>query len=175
MIGGLHHSSIASSFECPDGPTFSTATTYSFPSNSSDGILFLPSEEHQRYDISTKMPSTITLPIVNQVHVVQQRILLTVQILLLNLPTLLDPKGRTLNRESIVSASQIMVKQHQGLKQQKQTNCGAEHENVKLWCIGMEVVGISMLQSHLLGRYIFISVQTNLEQIYVLFFIYDVV
>jgi hypothetical protein len=45
-----------------------------------------------------------------------------------------------MNGESIVSASQIMVKQ-QGLKQQKQTN----YEMVKLWCIGTEVVGISML------------------------------
>jgi hypothetical protein len=37
-----------------------------------------------------------------------------------------------------------MVKQ-QGLKQQKQTNYGADHEMVKLWCIGTEVLGISML------------------------------
>jgi hypothetical protein len=44
----------------------------------------------------------------------------------------------------IVSTSQIMVKQ-QGLKQQKQTNHGAGHEMVKLWCIGTVVVGISML------------------------------
>ena len=107
-------------------------------------FCFLPSEEHQRYGTSI-ISSTITLAtIVNQVHVVQQCISLTVQILLLNLATLLDPKGRTMNKESIVSASQIMVKQ-QGLKQQKQTNHGADHENVKLWCIGMEVVGISKL------------------------------
>jgi hypothetical protein len=49
-----------------------------------------------------------------------------------------------MKRESIASASQIMVKQ-QGLKQQKQTNHGADHGNVKLWCIGTEVVGISTL------------------------------
>ncbi len=85
------------------------------------------------------------LAIVNQeVHVAQQCISLIVHILLLNLLTLLDPKGRTMNQESIVSASQIMVKQ-QGLKQQKQTNYGADHEMVKLWCIGTEVLGISML------------------------------
>jgi hypothetical protein len=42
---------------------------------------------------------------------------------LLNLPTCLDPKGRKMNGESIVSASQIMVKQ-KGLNQQKQINCG---------------------------------------------------
>ncbi len=46
---------------------------------------------------------------INQVHVAQQRISLTVHILLLNPPTLLAPKGWTLNREGIVSASQIMV------------------------------------------------------------------
>jgi hypothetical protein len=51
-------------------------------------------------------------------------------ILLLNLPTLLDPKGRTMNGESILSASQIMVK-HQGVKQQNQTNHGVGHNMVK--------------------------------------------
>jgi hypothetical protein len=55
--------------------------------------------------------------IANQFHVAQQRISLTVHIFLLNLPTCLDPNGRTMNGESIMSASQIMVKQ-QGLKQQ---------------------------------------------------------
>ncbi len=69
-----------------------------------------------------------------------------------------------MNGESIVSASQIMVKQ-QGSKQQKQTNHGTDHEMVKLWCIGTEVVGISMFESHQL-RKIFISVQTNVGQIY---------
>jgi hypothetical protein len=44
-----------------------------------------------------------------------------------------------MNGERIVSASQIMV------KQQKQMIHGADHEMIKLWCIGMEVVGISML------------------------------
>ena len=107
------------------------------------------------------MLSTNTLAIVNQVHVAQQRISRTVHILLLNLP-----KGRTMNGESIVSASQVMVKQ-QGLKQQKRTNHGADHEMVKLWCIGTEVVGISMFESHQF-RKIFISVQTNVGQIYVL-------
>jgi hypothetical protein len=62
------------------------------------------------------MLSTIVLVIVNQVHVAQQRISLTVHILLLHLPNLWDPKGRTMNGESVMSASQIMVKQ-QGLKQ----------------------------------------------------------
>jgi hypothetical protein len=46
-----------------------------------------------------------------------------------------------------VSASQIIEKQ-QGLKQQKQMNHGADHEILKLWCIGTEVVVISMLKSH---------------------------
>jgi hypothetical protein len=62
----------------------------------------------QSYGIS-KVLSTIMLAKINQVHVAQQRISLTVHILLLNPPTLLAPKGWTLNREGIVSASQIMV------------------------------------------------------------------
>jgi hypothetical protein len=46
-----------------------------------------------------------------------------------------------MNGESIVSASQIMVEQ-KGLKQQKQTKHGTDHEIVELWCIVKEVVGI---------------------------------
>ena len=104
---------------------------------------FFAMGETPRYGIS-KMLSAI----VNQVHVAQQLISLTGHIFLLNLPNCLDPKGRTMNGESIVavSASQIVVKNQQGLKQQtKQTNHGNDHEMVKLWCIGTVVVGISML------------------------------
>jgi hypothetical protein len=48
-----------------------------------------------------------------------------------------------MNGEKIVSASQLGVRGK--VKQQKQMIHGADHEMVKLWCIGMEVVGISML------------------------------
>ena len=74
-------------------------------------FFYLPSE-HQSYGTSLTS-STIMLAIVNQVHVAKQCIwLTTVHILLfLNLPILLDPKGRTMNGESVMSASQIMVKQ----------------------------------------------------------------
>ena len=73
-----------------------------------------------------------------------------------------------MNVEScVMSASQIMVKQ-QGLKQQKQTNHGIDHEMVKLWCIGTEIVGIAMISSHQC-RKIFISVQTKVGHIYDLY------
>jgi hypothetical protein len=124
LIGGLHHSSIALSFGCPDCPTFSTTTTYSFPSNGSDGILFFaiggtPEVWCFVYNVinnnitknSKSGPCCAAVPITY-----------------------------SSNRENIVSTSQIMVKQ-QGLKP-KTNEHGADHENVKLWCIGMQVVGI---------------------------------
>ena len=51
-----------------------------------------------------------------------------------------------MNGESVVSASQILVKQQgvkqQGVKQQNQTNHGVGRKVVKLWYIAKEVVGI---------------------------------
>jgi hypothetical protein len=95
------------------------------------------------------------LAIVDQVHVAQQRISLTDHIFLLNLPAHLDPKGRTMDGLSIVSASQIMVKR-QGLKhQQKQTNHGAHHEMVKLWCIGTDAGRFLFLFKQMWGRFMF--------------------
>jgi hypothetical protein len=44
--------------------------------------------------------------------------------------------------EGNVFASQILVSQHQGVKQQKQTNHGVGHKMFKLWFIVKEVVGI---------------------------------
>jgi hypothetical protein len=41
-----------------------------------------------------------------------------------------------------VSASQIFVQQHQGVKQQKQKNHGVVHKMVKLWYIVKGVLGI---------------------------------
>jgi hypothetical protein len=46
-----------------------------------------------------------------------------------------------MNGESVVSASQILVKQ-QGVKQQNETNHGVGRKVVKLWYIAKEVVGI---------------------------------
>jgi hypothetical protein len=131
------------SFGCPDGPTFSTTTTYSFPSNRPDGILFFAIGGTQELwylfiVVNNNVSNSKSGPCCTAARFTYS------SCSSLNLPTLLDPKGRTMNGESIMSASQIMVKQ-QGLKQQNQTIHGADHEMVKLWCIGMEVVGISML------------------------------